>query len=333
MLTVIDHLPDGLLEVAPDHLYEILDGPTLIHLQGRHKTPLFISVLLHGNEVTGFYAIQTLLRHYADQLPRCLSLFIGNVAAARFACRRFNTQPDYNRIWKGGDTPEHAMAQQILANMRRRGVFASVDIHNNTGINPHYACVTDLDHRFLQLASLFSHTVVYFRRPDNVMSRAFADLSPSITIECGQPGTEYSVSHATEFIEACLHLSEIPQHPVAEHDINIYHTVATVRVPATLSFGFGDCNRDLCFTHKLDHLNFQELPSGTFLGRLKVPSNPYLEVFNETGDAVTHKYFRVDDGDIRTTCPVIPAMFTINEEAIRKDCLGYLMERLKNHRA
>jgi len=328
MLSIIDHLPPGLLEVTPVQLNQVLAGPTLIHLKGRREPPLFISVLLHGNEITGFLALQALLRRYMDrELPRSLSLFIGNVAAACYGCRRFDTQPDYNRIWKGGDTPEHAMAQQVLEKMR--DVFACVDVHNNTGLNPHYACITHLDQRFMHLASLFSRTVVYFQRPDNVLSRAFGDLCPSITVECGQPGTKYSVSHTLEFIEACLHLSEIPQHPVAEHDIDLYHTIATVRVSAKLSFGFGHCKRELCLIPNLDHVNFQELPVGTILGRLNVPSEQYLEVVDEKGHNVTEQYFKVDKQEIRTSCPVIPAMFTVNEQAIRQDCLGYLMEDLK----
>jgi len=330
MLSIIDHLPPGLLEVPPVQINQVLAGPTLIHLKGRREPPLFISVLLHGDEITGFLALQALLRRYTDrELPRSLSLFIGNVAAACYGCRRFDTQPDYNRIWKGGDTPEHAMAQQILEKMRQ--VFACVDVHNNTGLNPHYACITHLEQGFMHLASLFSRTVVYFQRPENVLSRAFGDLCPSITVECGQPGTKYSVSHTLEFLEACLHLSEIPQHPV--DDIELYHTIATVRVPSKLSFGFGHCQRDLCLIPNLDHVNFQELPVGTLLGRLNVPSEQYFDVLDEKGDNVTAQYLKVDKQEIRTICPVIPAMFTVNEQAIRQDCLGYLMERLKtlNH--
>jgi len=45
--------------------------------------------------------------------------------------------------------------------MRLRDVFASVDIHNNTGLNPHYGCVTALRHASLHLAAMFSRTVVY----------------------------------------------------------------------------------------------------------------------------------------------------------------------------
>ncbi len=48
-LTELDHLPDGLLERPASALHHSLDGPTLIHLAGRNKQPLFVSVLQHGH--------------------------------------------------------------------------------------------------------------------------------------------------------------------------------------------------------------------------------------------------------------------------------------------
>jgi succinylglutamate desuccinylase len=59
MLTELDYLPDGLLQVEARELYTILPGPTLIHLPGRRDIPLFVSILLHGNEDTGLKAMQT----------------------------------------------------------------------------------------------------------------------------------------------------------------------------------------------------------------------------------------------------------------------------------
>ena len=62
LLRVLDRVPDGLLEARVEGLYGLLGGPTLIHLRGRRSPGLFVSVLLHGNEDTGFYAAQALLR-------------------------------------------------------------------------------------------------------------------------------------------------------------------------------------------------------------------------------------------------------------------------------
>ncbi|MCG8503558.1 MAG: M14 family metallopeptidase, partial [Sphingomonadales bacterium] len=180
MLRVLTSLPDGLLTAGPRELHKLLGGPTLIHLPGRHARPLFASVLLHGNETAGFEAAQTVLRKYAPgggnrPLPRSLSLFIGNVAAAEKGLRRLEDQPDFNRIWPGaesGGTPEHAVMAQVLAEMQARNVFASIDLHQNTGINPHYGCVNRLQPAYLHLARLFSRTVVYFRKPKGVQSMA-----------------------------------------------------------------------------------------------------------------------------------------------------------------
>ena len=105
MLNILNKVPEGLLDCEARELYTILPGPTLMHLPGKREQPLFVSVLLHGNEDTGWLAIRDLLKTYQDrELPRSLSIFIGNVRAARFMERYTDGQPDYNRIWE--DLPE-----------------------------------------------------------------------------------------------------------------------------------------------------------------------------------------------------------------------------------
>jgi hypothetical protein len=255
-------------------------------------------------------------------------VFIGNITAARYQLRRLDHQPDYNRVWLGGDTAEHAMTQQVLTAMRSRGTFASVDIHNNTGRNPHYACVNRLDHRFLQLAALFGRTVVYFLRPEGVQSAAFAALCPAVTLECGQPGESHGIEHAREFIEACLTLHEIPTHPPAAHDIDLFHTVAVVRVPRDVSFGFGATATDIQFEADLDRLNFSELPANTRIATCSRRDTARLDVQDEQGRAVYERYFSFTDNEIRTRTRVMPSMLTLDAQIIRQDCLCYLMERL-----
>ena len=330
MLTVLDHVPAGLLERPAPRLHEVLPGPTLIHLPGRRPEPLFVSVLLHGNEDVGWEAARGLLAARGGrELPRALSLFIGNVAAARHRKRHLADQPDYNRIWKGGGRlPEHAMVEQVLDEMRRRRVFAAIDVHNNTGRNPHYACINRLEPAFEHLALLFSRTVVYFRQPDTVLSLAFARLCPAITIECGRPGEARGVAHALECLEAALHLSALPRHPVAAHDIDLYHTVAVLKVPRHVRIGFGPGGGDLRFIDELDRLNFTELAPGALLGFTAAGGEPGLCVFDEDGRDVTARYLDFDGGEIRTRCRVTPSMFTRNPEIIHQDCLGYFMERL-----
>jgi succinylglutamate desuccinylase len=333
MLTEYESLPPGLLDLPASRLGEVLPGPALIHLPGRRQPPLFVSVLLHGNEDTGWLAAQSVLRKYAEtELPRALSLFIGNVEAARSGLRRLDAQPDYNRVWPGSEeTPsaESEMMRQVVDAMRTRGVFASIDIHNNTGLNPHYACVNRLDQAFLHLATLFSRIVVYFITPRGVQSAAFAELCPAVTVECGKPGAPDSTEHAAAFMDACLHLSEFPVHPVAPHDVDLFHTIATVKVPDHASFGFNAADADIDFLPELDHFNFRELAPGTLLGRVRPDSSARLQVLNEDGEDIGDRLFDYRQREITFRQRLMPAMLTRDERVIRQDCLCYLMERLK----
>ncbi|VAW74014.1 Uncharacterized protein Clim_1224 [hydrothermal vent metagenome] len=211
--------------------------------------------------------------------------------------------------------------------MRQRQPFASVDVHNNTGINPHYACINRIDHRFMHLGSLFSRTLVYFIRPAGVQSMAFAELCPALTVECGKVGQSVGEEHACEFFDACLHLSEIPDHPVAQHDVDLFHTVAIVRVPKAYSFSFGDKSADIRFIGDLDHLNFRELPAGTILATIDGTDGLPLEVTDEQGDEVSARFFKMAGSELRTARALMPSMLTLDERVIRQDCLGYLMER------
>ena len=181
LLRELDDLPVSLLETEAKGLHQVLGGPTLFHLRGRREPALFVSVLMHGNETSGWDAIRKVLRDHLDsegfRLPRSLSLFVGNTEAAERGVRHLPGQPDYNRVWPGSETsgkPEHDLMRQVVDTMAGREIFASVDIHNNTGLNPHYACVNVLEHQSLHLAALFGRIVVYFVRPRGVASMAMA---------------------------------------------------------------------------------------------------------------------------------------------------------------
>jgi gamma-glutamyl:cysteine ligase YbdK (ATP-grasp superfamily) len=338
MLRVVDRLPDDFLNATPGDLVRLLGGPTLIHLPGARPEPLFVSLLLHGDEDVGLHAFQALLRRYCGRpLPRALSVLIGNVAAAEKGVRRLPAQPDYNRVWPGAngkDTPEHGMMRHVVAEMFERRVFASVDLHNNTGVNPYYACVTRLDPANLQLAALFGRNAVFFERPLGVQATAFASLCPAVTCECGRIGDQGGVKHAARFLNACLHLAEIPRQLPARGDLHIFHTVATIGVSPRCRFTFADAESvrlreafDLVLRDDLERLNFQELAARTVLGWAKSQPTWPLGVTDQSGRNVTSDFLEQQKGCIRLRRSVIPAMLTCSQDAIRQDCLGYLMER------
>ena len=334
-LNEIDAVPDQLLTIEAHQLHLLFSGPTLLHLEGRQPAPLFVSVLLHGNEPTSFLALQALLNKYQDQtLPRSLSIFFGNIQAARDNVRRLDDQPDYNRIWPGSDlapSPEHAMAQRVVDRMAERNPFAAIDLHNNTGLNPHYACINQLDAQFQQLAVLFGRMVVYFIRPRGVLSAAFAKLCPSVTLECGKPGQSHGTEHALEYLDSCLHLNAIPDHPVAHQDIDLFHTIAQVTIPPGIRYGFDDPGCDFSLNSDLDRMNFSEIPPQTVIGHCTRLDRLPLTVINEHGSDVSELYFALNgSGNVMIKKRIMPAMLTLNLEVIRQDCLCYIMERIAN---
>ena len=331
-LKQLDYLPESLLEVSSKELRTILPEPTLIHLSGKHTAPLFVSVLLHGNEPTGFLAIQSLLKKYQDkELSRSLSIFFGNVTAASHDSRRLDKQPDYNRIWPGTELPDSAetkMAQEIVAIMKKRNVFASVDVHNNTGLNPHYACINNLDNQFLQLASLFGRLIVYFIRPKGVQSAAFAQICPAVTLECGRPDQKHGLEHALEFLNSCLRLTELPQYQILARNIDLFHTVAQVKINDKVSFSFNQVDTDLLLKEDLERMNFTEVSPGTVLGTCKNNATMPLIAKDEYGNDVTNDFFSFQNGELQINRLTMPSMLTLNERVIRQDCLCYLMERM-----
>lgn len=328
MLNIIETIPDGLLDLKATELHTMLPGPTLLHLPGRRTRPMFVSVLLHGNEHTGWEAIRRLLAEYSGaELPRALSVFIGNIEAARYSQRFLDHQPDYNRIWGGGDTREQQMMQQVVEQMKAREVFLSIDIHNNTGKNPHYACINTTYPQFLHIATLFSRTVVYFIRPKGVQSMTFAELCPAVTVECGTSGETGSTGHALDFIQRCLQLETISDHAIGSRDFDLYHTVAVVKIPSGIRFGFDGGDHDLLLEHTVEDWNFHEVPEGTVLGRVREGIEQVLDIRDEQGSEATKQYFAIEDGRLVTRRNIVPAMITVNTDIIRKDCFCYLMER------
>ncbi|MBE9547761.1 MAG: succinylglutamate desuccinylase/aspartoacylase family protein [Proteobacteria bacterium] len=334
-LTEYHYLPEGLLERPASSLYRQLDGPTLIHLPGLRQEPLFISVLQHGNEDTGWEAVRRLLKsHYSfDPLPRSVSLLIGNVEAARFNKRRLDNQPDYNRCWpqekSGGHESEvHNTFRHVYDIMQAKNPFAAIDIHNNTGLNPHYAAINQLDNRFFRLAALFSNTVVYFTIPEGVLSNAFSNFCPAVTLECGLAGNIHGTDHTLAYLESCLHLPQLDNIPLPGEEMGLFHMVATVKVDANLDIGFGGNGHELSLIENLDHMNFRELETNTLFGYTRDKTTLPFITTDMHGKNVSGKFFSFEDGEIRTTHPIMPSMLTMDQKVIHQDCLCYLMERM-----
>jgi len=330
-LHILDHMPGDLLSAPLEKLGDILPGPTLLRIPGRTEPPLFLSTLLHGDEPTGFLAAQKLLAKYLqapEGPPRSIWLFLGNVHAAQTRLRHLEEQPDFNRIWNGGTRPEHRLADEVKQLARQNGLFACIDIHNTSGKNPHYAAINRLDPACIFLGKLFSDKLVYFTRPAEVLSNAFAEFCPAVTVECGQPGDPKGVDHVHDFVEQCLNLTAIVPAGYRGADESIFHSIGRIEIPAhcRISFDHDRAGKDFAFVENLDSLNFTELPENTLIGWRYNPGET-LSVIDETGKEVGDEFFCYKEEEIRLKRAVVPSMLTTSPYAALDDCLGYLMQR------
>lgn len=327
MLNILNKFDNALLSLPAHQLYTVLPGPTLIHLKGEKEPAIFISVLLHGNENSGWEVVKNIVQLYKNKtLPRSLSIFIGNVKAARYKKRKLQKQHDFNRVWRKGETAEHQVIEKVMQIMQERGVFASIDIHNNNGLNPHYACVNKLGKKYLALAKEFSNMIIYFIRPDGVQSKAFSKFCPAVTLEIGKPGDEYGIQKTIRFIDTILNQDKLKVDRNIEEKINLYHTVGIIKIPDSVDFSFEGEKAGIKFIKGIESLNFEEVPKQTLIANVTDQHETPLMVRDEEGNDIVDRYFEIRQGGIYTRSMLIPAMLTTDKNIIRQDCFCYLME-------
>lgn len=335
-LQILQTPPAGLFDTPAEALAAKLGGPTLLHLAGQPaatgKPALFVSVLLHGNELSGWHALCELCR---DGHPpaRSMMIFIGNVSAAQAGLRTLPGQADYNRIWRGHPGAERVWVDELLAYVAQHKPFAALDLHNNTGRNPHYCVMTGLDSASRGLARLFSDKAVFIEEPATVLSRALQRVCPAVAVELGPINDPASDVRALALLQACLELERVPSDSQA--GLDLHKAVARLHVLDGVTFDFvgeegdqTDSNADLQLTGGIEAVNFHQLISGFELGRTRKPLDEVLLVLDPEHRVVTADYLAVVGERVLLRQPVIPAMFTTDRQVVRQDCLCYFMQKL-----
>lgn len=326
-LSITSELPDGFHDVEVNEILQVFPTPTLIRLEGKNKQPLFVAILLHGNEYSGLKTMQALLKSYSAGLPRSLYLLVGNVFAAAAGKRVLTGQTDYNRCWPGTDMAanhETRMMQQVVDIVTTKPLFAAIDLHNNSGLNPHYACITDATQENCHIAAMFNHIGLVFRSPVGVSTMAFDGICPAATLECGRPGEQAGISHAVELVDALLHMDHFPQRRVGGHDLQLLQSFATLKIRPQVSFDFNSSTQsDITFDDNFERMNFTEFGPQDIFAHTRV-ENP-LSATNQYGADVTDDIIRVENGKVYLNDSFMPAMITMDKAIVRQDCLCHLL--------
>jgi hypothetical protein len=328
-LDVLDGIPVALVDTQLRDIRRLFPNPSLVRVAGKRTQPLFISTLLHGDETTSFSVLQELARRVREEdLPRSLLILIGNVRAAEAGARFLSDQADFNRIWSGNGTPFHDLAGRVLSAAREARPFASIDIHNNTGANPLYGCVSSLRPADLQLAAMFSNIGVHYRIPETTLSVAFSDLCPSLTIECGRSGEAEGCVRASALVRNVMTLEHFPDEPPDAKALSLYETLGRVVIDSDCDFAFAEAGAQLLLRRDLEALNFVSVPAGETWARFS-GNHPPLRVLDAHGGDISGRFFVIDGSRIALKRAVTPAMATSNKTAIRQDCVCYFMEPLQ----
>lgn len=332
-LNIVNELPEAFLDISYRDIKKVFDKPTLVHLKG-HKSPaLFISIMLHGNEFSGLMIMQEILKKYKDAqgytLPRSICLFIGNVEAASQGLRRLDHELDFNRAWPGTTEPGAPTAKligQVMQKITEDELFAAIDLHNNTGKNPPYGCISVVNEKNKYLSSFFNHIAMVFHTPKGVSTMAFDDICPAITLECSTPGNSLGIDRAVALIDDLMHMDHFPDKPLPAHDLQLVQNSAVLKIAEDVNFGFEDEEEsfDLTLVKNFDRHNFTQLKISEVFAHTTL-DKPLIATA-EDGTDLTDALISNNNGAISLKKPLMPAMITLDKKIIVQDCLCYLLE-------
>jgi succinylglutamate desuccinylase len=325
--------PPELPTISIKNIHQLFPRTTLLHLPGSNpKLPaLFIGTLIHGNESTSFYVLQKLLQDYEkEKFSRDLVILIGNPQAAALGLRQLPQGADYNRLWNEQFFHEHVFIKDVTDYLKSLNLYCAVDIHNNSGKNPPYSCLSDRQSETLHLASLFGTRMIFFDGSIGTLSAYLSKKCPAITIECGRGDYPHALTYldfAYRGIKKILSTDcKLDPRFNADH-LNMKTILASVHPVSHCDFDFsGSENSDLTlsFLSTLEEFNFETIPASTILGFSKIQNPLIIKNFHPH---INHEndFFEVRDGRLITKIPLLFCMLHTHKDIAQSDCLGYLL--------
>ena len=305
-------------------LASILHTPTLFDFSSSEQAPFFLSVLLHGNETSGWDALRTLVQeeYQNKNLPSCLIL-IGNVQAAQHNKRMLDGQPDFNRIWEGGSSPYAKWADDVISFLETKHPWFALDVHNNTGPNPHHSIVTSIDATTMSAARLFSQTAIFAQQPPGVLTRRTSAFCTSITIEAGLPEDPGSAARAREYISVLWKAGTVPETDTSDQELFQNNVRVLIENADTITD-----DQVPKFAPKLYRYNFKIIPEGTELARLVV-DHARLRAVDEDQRDQTRTFLTYKGKNVSLRRDTILSMYTEDPRIARQDCVCYFLEPLQ----
>ncbi len=317
----------------PERAHAFLDWlgePTLLRITGHDSSRCRgIVTLLHGNEPSGTIALLEWLLSGARPAVDLL-LFFGAVDAAReppgFAHRMLPGRRDLNRCFRPPlDDREGRIAAALREHLVAARCEAVVDLHNNTGHNPAYGVLVELDRRRVGLVSLFASRCVLNELGLATLVDALGGSIPAVAIECGQSGDPRADQLARRGIERFVNEVELP---LAAPRMVVYEDSIRVCFRDEISVAFASepaAGVDLTIDAGVESHNFQQVDAGTRIGWVHADAPWPLTAVGRDGIDASRDYFTVRNGTLTVRQHVVPIMMTTDARAAMSDCLCYLV--------
>ncbi len=328
MLTIVNarqlSLPD-----SPQRWLEQLGSSTVIEVEGEDSSCWRIaSVLVHGNEPSGFFAAFEFLKN--QLVPKTnLAIIISSVRAARhtpvFTHRFVPGEFDLNRRFGIDDCHDRVtdLARQITDYIQSKQPQCVVDLHNTSGNGPAFAVSVKDDLEIKKMASVFTKTMVITRLVvGSLMEQDFG--CPAVTIECG--GSHDSRSHEIAYQGLVEFARSLHMPPLDDAFFETYKHPMRVEVRSGISLDYGQYNnRDVAITLRQDieKFNFVEIDAGTRFGWLNRELSDCLRAKNDQGDDVAKDLFEVVNNELLSRQPLRLFMATGRADIALSDCLFY----------
>ena len=302
---------ERLLQVEASDLHRFLTGPTVFDLRRNGVQPFFVSTLLHGNETSGWDAVR---RFITDTSDASIVLFIGNVRAAAQAMRHLPDEVDFNRIWR-----QQPWRDDLNDLLERYQPWCGIDIHNNSGPNPHYSVITDQHESTLALASIFSNRVIFTHHTLDILAHAISPHCPSLTVETGTVDDLQSAQRAYDLLTRLNEIRRVPMSP--KHELEAYETIGIVKV----EHENGSLENFPQFDERLKESSFSTLAAGSpFVNCL--PSGWRVSVLDPAHSLdLTDEFFEFRERRAYLKREIVMSMFTHTPILALQDCVCYFL--------
>ncbi len=323
---------DLTLPATPEQWLHELQQPTAIEIIGKQSDQWrVISVLIHGNEPSGFYATYNFLKQ--GLIPETnLSIIISSVRAARheplFTHRYMPGEYDLNRRFGIIDCHDRVteLAIQITEYIRTLSPQFIVDLHNTSGQSPAF-CVSISSHPSIhKIASLFTKEIVVTQLViGSLMEQNFN--CPITTIECGGSQNDKSHNVALKGLTGLALVHDI--NDIDANNMDVYNHPVRVRVHAGISLDYGDqadTDVDITLINKIENLNQDVTTAGSHIGWLDRSLTDCLLAINDHGEDIITHLFHIEDGKLLAQRDIKIFMATRRADIAMDDCLFYVVE-------